>query len=141
MNRNSSWFMASKIIGLVFGILFCITIIGAIAGVPLIIGALFFGKCQNMTNEDVLANRNTIMVWGIIFTIIMFPLGAIALVPMFNLEGQIDNFAGNTQHPKTDDSYDEKIRKVEKLHKMKADGLITEGEFEAAKEEILKGHK
>ena len=50
------------IIALVCGILACLTIIGAIVGVPLIIGGKKCMDLAQLSDDEVIANKDTILI-------------------------------------------------------------------------------
>ena len=134
MNKNSTFFLIAGILGIVFGIIYILTLVGIIVAIPLFIGASKFFKWQKSSDEEVLADKDSVVVWAIVFSIFLFPLGLIALVPVFNMEGQISQVIT----PKSvEKEMDEKMDKIKKLHQMKEDGIITEEDFKLAKEKIL----
>jgi hypothetical protein len=68
------------------------------------------------------------------FAIFTFPFGLVALVPVFNMDGQIGSFIESTKDgqknksasSKADNNMDSKIEKINKLHEMKEQGIIDE---------------
>lgn len=142
-NRNSTWFSAVGIISIIAGILYSITIIGLIVGIPLFIGASKFLGYSKMSDDEVLAEKSNVMVWSIVFAVVMFPLGLIALIPAFNLEGNVDRatsgaITGVKSAFEKKDPMEEKMEKIQKLYEMKEKGIIDEDDFAAAKAKILK---
>ncbi len=134
-NINSGFYLATGILAIIVGIIFCITIFGIILGVPLIIGANKFFSWSKMSAEEIETERDSIFVWSIVIAILMFPIGLIALVPVFNFEGQLTAKTYNAA-PK-EESFDSKIDKIKKLHELKEQGVISEEDFKLAKEKIL----
>lgn len=144
-NKNSTFYLISGIIGIIFGVILCITLFGIVLGIPLIIGATKYLSWSKMSDEQVLASRDAIVIWGIVYAIFLFPLGLVALVPVFNLEGQLQKAISPSSNP-TDASQnttvandmDAKMEKIKKLHDMKEKGIIDEEDFKLAKDKILK---
>ena len=114
------------LIAFILGILCCITIFGAIVGVPMIIGGLKFRDYALLTDEEVRRNKENILIWTIVFMFICQISGIIGLIFYFTMD-ENTNIA-----PKTD-KYDE----LEKLNKLYKDKAITKEEFEKEKEKIL----
>lgn len=142
-NRNSTWFTAVGIVSIIAGVLYCITLIGIIVGIPLFIGAAKYLNYAKMSDEAVLAEKSTVMVWAIVFAVVMFPLGLIALVPALNLEGNVDRatsgaVTGVKSAFEKKDPMEEKMEKIQKLYEMKEKGIIDEEDFAAAKAKILR---
>ena len=131
-NKNTAFFMISGILSIVFGILACITIFGAIIGIPLIIASNKYFAWAKMTPQELAPYRDSILIWGVVVTILIFPLGVFALIPVFNTE----NSEQTTNS--TDSQYmKQKMDKISKLFELKQQGIITEEDFKKAKEKIL----
>lgn len=133
MNRNSTMFNIVAVISIVLGIICCLTIFGAVAGVPLIIGGTKYNKFGKLTDEACLAQKDSITVWAVVIAIFSFPIGLLALIPFFNLQGDLSNAAHNV----TKSNMDKKEEQIKKLIEMRENGLITEEELAAAKMKIL----
>ena len=118
----------SGIIALVFGIICCCTIVGAIIGIPLIIGGIKVKDYYDMSDEEILKNKDQLLVWSIVFMIFCTISGILALLYYLNLDNP-DLFKSHSSSSKYDD-----LEKLNKLYKEKA---ITKQEFEAEKERIL----
>ena len=158
------YFTIFWIIGLVLGIIFSITVVGLIFGIPLLIASSKFKKARNMNNEELVANRSNLFGWGIFMAIILAPsiIGLIiALIFVFMVNNYIKDLElGNVE--KTEKSFGETVKdgatktwggikevfagksKVEKekdellkLQQLKEEGLITEEEYEAKRKQIL----
>ena len=152
------------IISLIVGILLCITIVGAILGIPLIIASSKFNNARNMTDEELIKNRSSLFGWGIFLAIVLAPsiIGlVVVLIFVFMVNDYIKNLeAGNTEA--TDKGFGETVKegtnkawnglkdtfkgksKLEKqkdqlseLQQMKDEGVITEEEYEAKRKQIL----
>ena len=139
-NRNYIFLLVSAILGFVAGIGYCITIFGAIAGIPIITGAFKYLAWSKMTDEELAKTKDSLMLWGIIYTILMFPLGGIALVAPFNLEGQIYSGNDKKEYKPTEAKPAEqksKAERISELNELKEKGLIDEKDFEIAKGKII----
>ena len=64
---DKSLLKISGIIAIVVGILYCITIVGAIVGIPLIIGGNKIKSYADCTDEQVIDAKDSILVWTIVF--------------------------------------------------------------------------
>lgn len=136
-NKNYIFLKISGVLGVVFGIIYCITIVGIIVGVPLIIGATKFFSLAKQTDEELQNQKDTVLVWGIVFTIIIFPLGALALIPSFNLDGQLYSSGGYKPTKAEDKSKKSKAERINELFELKEKGLIDENDFQIAKNKII----
>ncbi len=119
----------SGILALVVGILYCLTIVGAIIGVPLIIGGIKVKDYADMSDEELLKNKDSLLVWSIVFLIFCTISGILAIIYYLNL----DNPGLFSSHSSSNSKYDE-LERVNKLYK---DKVITKEEFEKEKERIL----
>ena len=64
---DKSLLKISGIIAIVFGVLGCLTLVGAIVGVPLIIGGAKIKEYADYTDEQIIANKDKILIWTIVF--------------------------------------------------------------------------
>ncbi len=116
------------IVAIVLGVLCCLTIFGAIVGIPMIIGGNKMREYSLMSDEDVRKGKETILIWTIVFLFINQISGILCLI--FYLELVDFKFSSK---PK-EDKYDE----LEKLNKLYKDKVLTKEEFEQEKDRILK---
>ena len=159
------YFTVARILSLVVGILFCITVIGAIIGVPLIIASNKFKEASVMTDAELVKNRGSLLGWGIFVAIVFSPtfLGLIVLLLFAIL---VDNYIKNIELGQTakneatfvevvesgantawnevkntfsgkKTNIDKQREELEKLDKMREEGLITREEYEAMRKKIL----
>ncbi len=112
------------IISLVFGILACFTIVGVIIGIPLIIGGNKVKSMANMSDQEILENKDTILIWTIVFLFINQISGILLLIFYIDL----DSFEN-----KTNNKYDE----LEKVKKLYDDKVLSKEEYEKEKTRIL----
>ena len=120
----------SGIIALVSGITYCITIIGAIVGVPLIVGGSKMMGYSNLSDSEILDRKNSILGWSIFFLFVTVIGGVLGLIYYFSIEPNLfSNMNINTKP-----SYIQELRELDELRKQ---GLINEKEYEAKKKKIL----
>lgn len=133
-NKNSTIFNVFGVIGMVIGVLTVIILIG----IPIIICASKHLAWAKMSDDEVAKDRDTILIWGIIMSVLIFPIGLLALIPAFNLDGQISsalNISGSAQTKEKD--FASKLERIKKLHELKEQGILDEEDFKLAKEKIL----
>lgn len=158
------YFKVAQILALIIGIIYCITLVGAIFGVPLIIAGNKFGKYYSMTDEELVYNRGSIMGWGIFLAIMLAPtiiLLIVVLVLVFMVNSHIKSIEeGNVEKSnrtfgqavsdgassvwngtKKTFNIKSKLEKqkdqLDKLTEMKEAGIITEEEYQAKRKQIL----
>lgn len=138
-NKNYAFLLLSGIFGMVIGIGACLTIIGAIIGIPLIIGASKYLAWAKISDEELIAEKDQLMIWGIVFTILMFPLGGIALIPPLTMDQNLTGKTDQKEYKPTDTTNEKKskIDRLTELSELKQKGLIDENDYEAAKKKIL----
>lgn len=126
---DKSLLKIAGIIALVFGIICCCTIVGVIVGVPLIIGGIKVKDYSEMSDEEILKNKDALLIWSIVFMFLCTVSGILALLYYLNL----DNPTLFKSHPSSTNKYDD-LERVNKLYK---DKVITKEEYESEKERIL----
>lgn len=158
------YFIVVRILTLIVGIMACITIVGAILGIPLIIASNKFRDAQLMNDEQLVAHRGSLLGWGIFVSIVLAPtiLGMIAIlvfaalvdsyiknIELGNLEkndktvkefvvestANTVNEVKEAMKPKT--TLEKQIEEIKKLKTMKEEGLITDEEYEALRRKTL----
>ena len=77
---DKSLLNVAGIISIVFGIICCLTIFGAIIGVPLIIGGNKMREYSLMSDEELGLHKETILIWTIVFLFINQISGIICLI-------------------------------------------------------------
>lgn len=112
------------IISLVLGILACLTVVGIIVGIPLIIGGNKIKGMANMSDQEILENKDTILIWTIVFLLINQISGIILLIFYIDLD---------SIESKVNTKYDE----LEKAKKLYDDKVLSKEEYEKEKERIL----
>ncbi len=127
---NKSLLKISGIISIVLGIICCLTIFGAIVGVPLIIGGNKIKDMANLSDKELMTQKDTILIWMVVFLVFNQISGILLLIFYIDMDGSFSNTFNNT---KSNNKYDE----LEKLKKLYDDKVLTKEEFETEKEKIL----
>ena len=127
---NKTLLNIAGIISLIFGIICTITIIGAIVGIPMIIGGNKLRELSNMDDSEIYKNKDTLIIWMVVFLFINQISAVLMLIYYIMLETSMtsDNTKENTM-----DKYDE----LEKLNNLYKEKVLTKEEFEKEKERIL----
>lgn len=127
---NKTLLNIAGIISLIFGIICTITIIGAIVGVPMIIGGNKLRELSNMDDSEIYKNKDTLIIWMVVFLFINQISAVLVLIYYIMLESSMnsDNTKENTMN-----KYDE----LEKLNNLCKEKVLTKEEFEKEKERIL----
>lgn len=127
---NKTLLNIAGIISIIFGIICTITIIGAIVGIPMIIGGNKLRELSNMDDSEIYKNKDTLIIWMVVFLFINQISAVLILIYYIMLETSMtsDNTKENTM-----DKYDE----LEKLNNLYKEKVLTKEEFEKEKERIL----
>ncbi len=126
--KDKTLLNVAGIIALVVGIIACLTIVGAIVGVPMIIGGVKLREFSNLSEEEIIKHKDTLLVWSIVFLLLCTVSGVLALIYYIGLENP--NIFSTS---KTNNKYDE----LERLNNLYKDKALTKEEFEKEKERIL----
>lgn len=121
---------AAGIVAIIVGIFSCITIIGLLWGIPLIIGGNKFLKFAVMDDEELLLYRDSILGWSIFFFFFTVVAGIIGLIYYI---GMVKENTNNTSRSSKDD-YIEELKRLKELYDSRA---ITQEEYEQKKKQIL----
>ncbi len=127
---NKTLLNIAGIISLIFGIICTITIIGAIVGVPMIIGGNKLRELSNMDDSEIYKNKDTLIIWMVVFLFINQISAVLVLIYYIMLESSMTS---NNTKENTMDRYDE----LEKLNNLYKEKVLTKEEFEKEKERIL----
>lgn len=135
---DKSLLKISGIIAIVFGILACLTLVGAIVGVPLIIGGAKMKEYADYTDEQIIANKDKILIWTIVFLFFCQISGILLLIFYIDSIGKYekgitgDNMNYQSNMNTNNNAKYEELEKVKKLYDEK---ILTKEEYE--KERIL----
>ena len=130
----------SGIIAIVFGVLACLTLVGAIVGVPLIIGGAKMKEYADYTDEQIIANKDKILIWTIVFLFFCQISGILLLIFYIDSIGKyekgitVDNMNYQSNMNTNSNAKYEELEKVKKLYDEK---ILTKEEYEKEKERIL----
>lgn len=137
---DKSLLKISGIIAIVFGILACLTLVGAIVGVPLIIGGVKMKEYTDYTDEQIVANKDKILIWTIVFLFFCQISGILLLIFYIDSIGKYekgitgDNMNYQSNMNTNNNAKYEELEKVKKLYDEK---ILTKEEYEKEKERIL----
>lgn len=137
---DKSLLKISGIIAIVFGILACLTLVGAIVGVPLIIGGAKMKEYVDYTDEQIIANKYKILIWTIVFLFFCQISGILLLIFYIDSIGKYekgitgDNMNYQSNMNTNNNAKYEELEKVKKLYDEK---ILTKEEYEKEKERIL----
>ena len=127
--KDKTLLNVAGIIALVLGILVCLTIVGAIVGVPMIIGGLKLREISTLSDDEILKKKDAILIWSIVFLILCTVSGVLGILYYIGLENP--NLFGSLSN--NNDKYDE----LEKLNNLYKEKILTKEEFEKEKDRIL----
>lgn len=144
---DKSLLKISGIIAIVVGVLACLTLIGAIVGVPLIIGGAKIKEYSDYTDEQILVIKDKILIWAIVFLFFCQLSGILLLIFYIDSIGNYEkglginantnnmNYNNNTNNMNaTNNAKYEELEKVKKLYDEK---ILTKEEYEKEKSRIL----
>ena len=126
--KDKALLNVSGLIALILGIISCLTIVGAIIGVPMIIGGIKLRELSNLTEEEIIKQKETLLIWSIVLLIICTISGVLALIYYISLDNP-NLFSSSNNNNK----YDE-LERINNLYKEK---ILTKEEYEKEKERIL----
>ena len=130
---DKSLLKISGIIAIVFGVLACLTLVGAIVGVPLIIGGAKMKEYADYTDEQIIANKDKILIWTIVFLFFCQISGILLLIFYIDSIGKYekgitgDNMNYQSNMNTNNNAKYEELEKVKKLYDEK---ILTKEEYE-----------
>ncbi len=125
------------IISIVVGILYCLTLVGAVVGIPVIIGGCKLKDYANMPDPEVIKNKDIIIIWSVVFLFINQISGILGII--FILTNNLISFSSNGNSSNDSEKY--KYENLERLKKLYNEKAISKEEYEKEKEKILNGLK
>ena len=72
-SMTKTYFGVAYVVALIVAVLFSITIIGLVFGIPLFMAANKFKAAKDMSDADLVANRSKLLGWGIFTSIALAP--------------------------------------------------------------------
>lgn len=127
--KDKTLLNVAGIISLVLGILSCFTIVGALVGIPMIIGGNKLKKYSQMTDAEIYKEKDNLLVWSIVLCFLCTISGALGLVYYFSMDNSFNFNFGSKNSTKYSD--------LEKLNNLYQNKVITKEEFEKEKSRIL----
>lgn len=137
---DKSLLKISGIIAIVFGILACLTLVGAIVGVPLIIGGAKMKEYADYTDEQIVANKDKILIWTIVFLFFCQISGILLLIFYIDSIGKYEKgITGDNMNYQSNmnTNNNAKYEELEKAKKLYDEKILTKEEYEKEKERIL----
>lgn len=135
---DKSLLKISGIIAIVLGILECLTLVGAIVGVPVIIGGAKMKEYADYTDEQIIANKDKILVWTIVFLFFCQISGILLLIFYIDSIGKYEKgIIGNNMNNNMNTNSNLKYEELEKVKKLYDEKILTKEEYEKEKERIL----
>lgn len=132
---------AAGIVSIVLGILSCLSLFGAIIGIPMIIGGIKIKDYSELSDEEILAMKDTILTWTVVFLFIN-QIGGILLLIFYltNISNYGKNVSYNTNNSDINNNTvnnDKRYDELERVKKLYDDKVINKEEFEKEKNRIL----
>lgn len=145
------------IVGLVIGIILCVTVVGAIIGIPLIIGSNKFKIAKDASTSELVEMRSSLLGWGIFYSIVVAGsiFGFICIlvcsimvnkylsgvedgtlqenISLSQFANRSEETTGATQEDSAQ-SIKDKLKEIDDLYE---EGVITKEEYEAKRKKIL----
>ena len=91
-----TYFTVAWIVALITGIIYSLTIVGLIIGIPLFMGAKRFKRANEMLDDELIANRSNLFGWGIFLAIVLAPsILGLAVVLVFVI--MVNNYILNME--------------------------------------------
>ena len=156
-----TYFTVAWIVSIVFAILYLLTGIGIIISIPLFIAMKKFKKATTMTDEQLVENRKSLFIWGIVLSIALTSTGIgliVALVLTFMVNNHIVNIE-NGDVEKVNKGFGDTVKegakstfeslkdglgiqttleeKLAELDRLKENGVITEEEYQIKRKNII----
>lgn len=156
MNNNSAiLFKIAGILAIISGAITCLASIATFfislaIGIPLIIVGKLFLKYATMDDEELILNKSAILGWSIFLLFFCSIAGILALVGYSNCDvfncRAYDNqkkddseiIINTSDTFESDNYFEDKIQKLERLKSLKDRNIISNEEFEILKSKILK---
>ncbi|MBQ8468890.1 MAG: SHOCT domain-containing protein [Clostridia bacterium] len=151
MNKNNYVvYNIMTVIAYFYGIILISTLILLPLGVYSVIAAHRYSNYSEMSGLELSMNKKLVQAWTIFGCVLYFPFGLISLIPYFSISNNVvvnDVKEQEPQQQKSDSepveveidvpkTESEKAEKLAKLERFKANGLITEDEYNQAKAQL-----
>lgn len=140
---DKSLLKVSGIISIVVGVIYCLSIVGAIIGIPLIIGGIKIKDYASYSDIQIYESKDTILIWTIVFLLFSQISGILLLIFYIDNIGKntttnnnntnTNNTNSNVDNNQNNDKYEE----LEKIKKLYDEKILTKEEYENEKSRIL----
>ena len=131
---DKSLLKVSGVISIVVGVIYCLSIVGAIIGIPLIIGGIKIKDYASYSDIQIYESKYTILIWTIVFLLFNQISGILLLIFYIDNIGKTTTNNNNTN---TNNTNSDKYEELEKIKKLYDEKLITKEEYENEKSRIL----
>lgn len=131
---DKSLLKVSGVISIVVGVIYCLSIIGAIIGIPLIIGGIKIKDYASYSDIQIYESKDTILIWTIVFLLFNQISGILLLIFYIDNIGKTTTNNNNTN---TNNTNSDKYEELEKIKKLYDEKILTKEEYENEKSRIL----
>lgn len=131
---DKSLLKVSGVISIVVGVIYCLSIIGAIIGIPLIIGGIKIKDYASYSDIQIYESKDTILIWTIVFLLFNQISGILLLI--FYIDN-IGKTTINNNNTNTNNTNSDKYEELEKIKKLYDEKILTKEEYENEKSRIL----
>lgn len=131
---DKSLLKVSGVISIVVGVIYCLSIIGAIIGIPLIIGGIKIKDYASYSDIQIYESKDTILIWTIVFLLFNQISGILLLIFYIDNIGKTTTTNNNTN---TNNTNSDKYEELEKIKKLYDEKILTKEEYENEKSRIL----
>lgn len=131
---DKSLLKVSGVISIVVGVIYCLSIIGAIIGIPLIIGGIKIKDYASYSDIQIYESKDTILIWTIVFLLFNQISGILLLIFYIDNIGKTTINSNNTN---TNNTNSDKYEELEKIKKLYDEKILTKEEYENEKSRIL----
>ena len=157
-NRATVWCYISAVVSYISGIAYCLSLLFLPIGIYCIIYGNRYLAAAKLTDSQLAYAKQALMIPTIIIVILAFPIGLVAIIP-YCMAGdnnvKVSHSTESQVHPegetvkvevdtvtiqKQDDSQtltQNDLEKLEKLATFRNQGLLTEEEYNQAKDQII----
>lgn len=151
MKKNHVVFNILTVVAYFYGVILCASLVLIPLGVYAVISAHRYSEFADMTLVQLSQNKNRIKRWVVFGCVLYFPIGLLGLLTLSSIDNNVvveDAQPEPTESEKKEEqpavevevhvptTEAEKNEKLAKLERFKQNGLITEEEFEQAKQQL-----
>ncbi len=134
-NTDKILLKISATAAMIFGIIYSFTIIGALLGIPVLMGAFYINSLIELNKELVKGQTKNIIIWSVLFlltlNIVSVVLNVVVLVRV-NKSNIINATVVEEEPTEVSEEVKEETKdeKIKKLQLLKEQGLLTEEEYQ-----------